>query len=193
MTEDLARGYSRIIENYTIDNNFIHINYIDGQTEVKEMLEYNKEKIEQEMLEQAKKIIQDKTSYEFIETRKNGLVELTFTSAVMAMLASIGIEAAFGTIDEKRVVAELIGSLIVPVIVFSTIKGNQKKDDLEIKKYQLFIEHYEEFVSNQYSEKLYDGINKKGYLSINNLDSYTYEELNKMYDNIKNVRTRTNN
>lgn len=193
MTEDLAKGFDRIIKNYTIDNNLIHIYYINGDTEVKEYLEYNKEKIEHEMLKQAKEIVESRTSENFLTNRRVGLVETSFTSGIMAMMGAISVEVAFGSIDEKRVIAELITSLIVSAIVYLTIKSNQNKDDMEVKKYKLFIENHDEFEKNKLSGQLYDGINIKGYVGINNLDSYSFEEIERMHKNIQNVRKRTNN
>ena len=193
MTEDLAKGFDRIIKNYTIDNNLIHIYYINGDTEVKEYLEYNKEKIEHEMLKQAKEIVESRTSENFLTNRRVGLVETSFTSGIMAMMGAISVEVAFGSIDEKRVIAELITSLTVHAIVYLTIKSNQNKDDMEVKKYKLFIENHDEFEKNKLSGQLYDGINIKGYVGINNLDSYSFEEVERMHKNIQNVRKRTNN
>ena len=112
MTEDLAKGFDRIIKNYTIDNNLLHITYMNGQTEVKEYLQYNKEKIEQEMLKQAKEIIESKTSEEYLTNRRTGLVELTFTSYLMSMIAALSIELAIGQGDQNRATFELIMSFI---------------------------------------------------------------------------------
>ncbi|MBR5662579.1 MAG: hypothetical protein IKX00_02875 [Bacilli bacterium] len=190
MTPELAKGHNNIIQDYKVDKYLIHVNYTDGHTECVELLEYNKEKIINEMLKQAEKIVKEKTSEEYYEERKTNIIEVCFTSLVMAAIASLSVEIYNGSVDYKRLLVEAIISLAVPVITYTVIKNNQKNDDKEVKKYQLFIENYEDFKNNANKGLLYEGINKKGWIDINNLDKYTYEEVDRM---LQNVRKRTNN
>lgn len=190
MTNDLAKGFNNIIENYAIDYDNIYVKYLNGNIETYEYSSENIEKIVNDMVNQAKEIVKERTSDEFLYSRNLSLVETTLTTAAMAIVSSISIEIYCSNADIKRIIPELLATIAIPVIIYSTIKSGHKSDDLEVKKYQLFIENYNDFMNHNYNENTYYGIKKKGYVSINNLDSYTYDEVNKMVENIQRTRNK---
>ena len=190
MTEELASHDNDTIKNYKVDGPLIHINYVGGETRVMDHYECNIDKLNQLMVEEAKSIIRIKTGAEYLSKRNIEIMNYCIATASMAIVASLSVEVGFSTVDLRRVAAEAIVTATIVLIICATMKSNNKHEDKEIKKYQIFIENYNEFVENQYNEALYNGINKKGYIGINNLDVYTYEEVKRMYQNLQNVRKR---
>ena len=190
MTEELASHDNDTIKNYKVDGPLIHINYVGGKTGVMEHYECNIDKLNQLMVDEAKIIIKAKTGAQYLSKRNIAILDYCIASVSMAIVASMSVEVGFGTVDLRRVAVEAIVTAAIPLIIYATMKSNNKYEDKEIKKYKIFIEHYNEFVENQYNEALYNGIHKKGYIGINNLDGYTYEEVERMCQNLQNVRKR---
>lgn len=192
MTNDLAKDFRQFIEKYSVEQHFIRVNYLDGNSQICELSLYNIDKLNEEMVEQATQIIKKYTSEESKSARSLREVHASLTAATAILISSIAVELALG-INEQRVLAEIGAALIIPTIVYLCVHKSHKRDEQEIKKYETFINNLDGFQEYGQKELLYQGIHKKGYVSINNLDVYTYEEVQRMADNLEKVRKKSKN
>lgn len=188
MTNDLANEYTDFIERYEIDKYFIRIYYLDGTKETCELSLYNIDKLNEKMIEQALVIIQEHSSKKFKSERSMKELKVAFLTMAGVLTSAAMLELSINDPNATRMLGELIASIYIPAFIYAYRERENINDDYDIKKYQMFIEHKDEFEKNNYKENTYDGIHKKGYVSINNLDSYTYEEIKMMVDNIQKTR-----
>ena len=188
MTNDLAGEYTNFIEKYEIDKYFIRIYYLNGTKETCELSLYNIDKLNEKMVEEALVIIQEHFSKKFKSERSMKELKVTFLTMAGVLTSAAMLELSIKDPNDTRMLCELIASICIPAFIYAYRKRENINDDYDIKKYQMFIEHKDEFEKNNYKENIYNGIHKKGYVSINNLDSYSYEEIKMMVDNIQKTR-----
>ena len=188
MTNDLANEYTDFIERYEIDKYFIRIYYLDGTKETCELSLYNIDKLNEKMIEQALVIIQEHSSKKFKSERSMKELKVAFLTMAGVLTSAAMLELSIKDPNATRMLGELIASIYIPAFIYAYRKRENINDDYDIKKYQMFIEHKDEFENNNYKEDTYNGIHQTGYVSINNLDSYSYEEIKMMVDNIQKTR-----
>ena len=191
MTEDLAKDHRDIIKNYSIDNNFIHINYIDGRKEVLQLSLYNMDKLNDKMVEEALEVIKDYTNDNYIDQINIKEVRIFLSTVVGMLTASAIVELSIGDVNKYRVFSEIFLSIFIPTMIHVFRVKGQQQNYYELKKYEMYINHIDEFKENYLKEATYEGINKKGYVGINNLDRYNYFEVERMVQNLDKVRKRT--
>lgn len=191
MTEDLAKDHRDIIKNYSIDNNFIHINYIDGKKEVIQLSLYNMDKLNDKMVEEALEVIKDYTNDKYIAQMNINEVRIFLSTVVGMLTTSAIVELSIGDVNKYRAFSEIFLSIFIPTMIHVFRVKGQQQNYYELKKYEMYINHIDEFKENYLKEATYEGINKKGYVGINNLDRYNYFEVERMVQNLGKVRKRT--
>ena len=191
MTNDLAKDFTNIIKNYTVDEYFIHINYLDGRSEIINRTYHNIDMINEKMINQANEIISYLTSQNSIDKRNVEDFQKALTATTIALAATFTSELWIGNIDIRRVAPQFFASItIVPLITYLIIFKNHRDDDNEVSKYKLLLDNYKEIDENHLKSFLYEGINKKDYISINTIDNYSYDEVKKIVDNLGKPRTK---
>lgn len=192
MTNDIASNYGDFIERYEVDKYLIHIYYLNGKKESCELTMYNIDKLNEKMIEQALTIVNERSDEKFKLERS--IKEVRICLGLMAgIVASTAImEFSINNPNEIRTLGEVLAAILIPALVYVFRNINNMADDQDIEKYKMFIEHKDDFNQYRSKETLYDGIHKKGYVGINNLDKYTYEEIEKMVRNIDKTRKRSN-
>lgn len=193
MTDELSKNYHHIIQDYTLDNNLIYINYTDGTKEVRQISLYQIDMINSEMIRQAKTIVEDKTSEEYLSSRNVATLTSCTSAATIAILTSLATEISYGTFDPNRLLIEAAATVIATAATYFFIKKYHNNEDREIQKYKLFIEHSEDFNKYGAYSEVYEGIHKKGVFGINTIDKYTYPEVKHMAENLARVRERVKN
>jgi hypothetical protein len=191
MTNDLAKDFTNIIKNYTVDEYFIHINYLDGRSETINKTYHNIDMINEKMINQANEIISYLTSQNSIDKRNVEDFQKALTATTIALAATFTSELWIGNIDIRRVAPQFFASItIVPLITYLINRKNHQDDDNEVSKYKLLLDNYKEIDENHLKSFLYEGINKKDYISINTIDNYSYDEIKKIVDNLGKPRTK---
>lgn len=191
MINDLAKDFTNIIKNYTVDTYFIHINYLDGRSEIINKTYHNIDMINEKMINQANEIVSYWTSQNSIDKRNVEDFQKSLTATTIALAATFTSELWIGNIDIRRVAPQFFASItIVPLITYLINCKNHRDDDNEVSKYKLLLDNYKEIDENHLKSFLYEGINKKDYISINTIDNYSYDEVKKIVDNLGKPRIK---
>ena len=190
MIHSLVEDNKGIIGNYIIDKekNRIYVIYLDGSEKVLDFTEENIESLTTTMINQAIKIINQRSNPEYISSKRGEM----FRDSIFAMCGAgaifTAIELALKDPNPVRISIEAVAIMaLVPVGSFIYENKINKEVDNEYRKYRMYINNYKTFNDNKNDIMLYEGVEYKDAIDINTLDRYSYKDLVKMFNNLGNI------
>ena len=193
MLNELVEDNKGIIGSYKIDGKYIYVYYLDKYMERYDYSESTIKEINEKMINQAIDMVN------FNEKNETQKKKMYNAISIGLMCGLAGMNAAFdlanqNTIRLGDIIIECIGMGIVPLLARSYLGYMALADKANVEKYSNYLKNYRDFNDFANSVELYEGIENKGTISINTIDSYTLDEVNTMCDNISRIRKeKTNN
>lgn len=193
MTNDLVKNNKGIIEGYTIDElkKTLTIKYLD-KTEVviKNYTKSDVKKVEKDMIDQALYIV--KKYFKESKKRENSRIRIM----LYVYFLTIALILAYNYANKENITTvhhaiEVILACLPAALGLMFLDDMDKREERLADKYKMYLDNMEYINKNLSNDALYEGIEeakKKGLIGINTIDKYTYEEMQRLNQNIVRIR-----
>ena len=195
MTNDLVDDNTGIIKNYKIDLSYIYVYYLDGHMERYDFSFDVLQEINNKMINQAHYMVKHNQSEKVIKQKNADKIKLGITAGTMFLTASIFYDKYLidsGNFQPINLLIEGLGVCMLPFITIGYINFINRDREKNINKYKTYLDNYNSFIKCSSDEKLYEGIEYKGEISINTIDDYSHDDINRMCENLVRIRNRYN-
>ena len=187
-----------IIKNYEKTDGNIKINYLDGTKYVLEDTESVEQKLINEMLEQAIQRNNDDSrihtngfkningDYMFptrIEELEGILLKAVALGLISAGTFGLTFTLLYDGLSLKSGSAVPLAAIVLFLISIEKV-SKSVMEYIDIKKYDIYLEIKEELEKYKSNPNLFNDISTKE-ININNIDNITYEEMQKLEDNLE--------
>ena len=195
MTNDLVDDNTGIIKNYKIDLSYIYVYYLDGHMERYDFSFDVLQEINNKMINQAHYMVKHNQSEKAIKQKNADKIKLGITAGTMFLTASIFYDKYLidsGNFQPINLLIEGLGVCMLPFITIGYINFINRDREKNINKYKTYLDNYNLFIKCSLDEKLYEGIEYKGEISINTIDDYSQDDINRMCENLVRIKNRYN-
>jgi hypothetical protein len=195
MTNDLVDDNAGIIQNYKVELNYIYVYYLDGHMERYDFSLATLHEINERMINQALYMVKYNTSEKVKKSKNADSWKLATTTGVMMLVASLFYNKYLiesGNFQMINLAFEGAAVLAMPLITKGYIDFINKDKYKNVEKYRMYLDHYYDFSKHSEDDALYQGIEYKGTISLNNIDGYSLKDVSTMCTNLTRIRNLNN-